>query len=45
MDIPGTLKSNEQSVRNISGRSTLEKALRINLDEKKYGTIAEIGAL
>lgn len=24
--------------------STLEKALRLNLDEKKYGTIAEIGA-
>ena len=24
--------------------STVEKALRINLDEKKYGTIAEIGA-
>jgi hypothetical protein len=30
--------------KNISGRSTLEKALRINLDEKKYGTIVEIGA-
>ena len=28
----------------ISSRSTLEKALRINLDEKKYGTIVEIGA-
>lgn len=28
----------------ISKRSTSGKALRINLDEKKYGTIAEIGA-
>ncbi len=30
--------------KNTSSRNTLEKALRINLDEKKYGTIAEIGA-
>ncbi len=30
--------------KNISGRSTLDKALRINLDTSKYGTIAEIGA-
>ena len=30
--------------KNISQRSTLEKALRINLDKKKYGTIVEIGA-
>lgn len=29
---------------NVSSRSTDNKALRINLDEKKYGTIAEIGA-
>ena len=29
---------------NVSNRSTIEKALRLNLDEKKYGTIAEIGA-
>lgn len=29
---------------NVSARSTSNKALRINLDEKKYGTIAEIGA-
>jgi len=28
----------------ISKRSTSGKALRINLDDKKYGTIAEIGA-
>jgi len=28
----------------ISSRNTTNKALRINLDEKKYGTIAEIGA-
>ncbi len=27
-----------------SSRTTSEKALRINLDEKKYGTIVEIGA-
>ena len=30
--------------KNISGRTTLEKALRINLDNNKYGSIAEIGA-
>ncbi len=30
--------------KNVSSRSTLDKALRINLDTKKYGTIAEIGA-
>jgi len=29
---------------NVSQRTTLNKALRLNLDEKKYGTIAEIGA-
>ena len=29
---------------NVSKRSTSDKALRINLDDKKYGTIAEIGA-
>lgn len=29
---------------NVSTRSTTNKALRINLDERKYGTIAEIGA-
>jgi hypothetical protein len=28
----------------VSSRSTRHKALRINLDEKKYGTIVEIGA-
>lgn len=28
----------------ISERSTMNKALRLNLDEKKYGTVAEIGA-
>ncbi len=32
------------SSNNTSARSTCEKALRINLDDKKYGTIAEIGA-
>lgn len=30
--------------KNVSSRTTMEKALRINLDEKKYGTIVEIGA-
>lgn len=29
---------------NVSSRSTTQKALKINLDEKKYGTIVEIGA-
>lgn len=28
----------------VSSRSTLDKALRVNLDENKYGSIAEIGA-
>lgn len=28
----------------VSSRSTINKALRINLDNKKYGTIVEIGA-
>lgn len=30
--------------KNVSSRTTLEKALRINLDNNKYGSIAEIGA-
>ncbi|MFC3120046.1 TonB-dependent receptor [Agaribacter flavus] len=30
--------------KNISSRSTPQKALRLNLDDKKYGTIVEIGA-
>ncbi len=30
--------------KNTSSRSTLDKALRMNLDSKKYGTIVEIGA-
>ncbi|OED42145.1 nicotinate-nucleotide adenylyltransferase [Chromatiales bacterium (ex Bugula neritina AB1)] len=34
----------EEQSHNVSSRSTSNKALRINLDEKKYGTIAEIGA-
>lgn len=29
---------------NVSSRDTKDKALRINLDNKKYGTIVEIGA-
>ncbi|PIE45495.1 MAG: nicotinate-nucleotide adenylyltransferase [Gammaproteobacteria bacterium] len=31
-------------MRSVSSRNTEQKALRINLDEKKYGTIVEIGA-
>ncbi|NCP64799.1 MAG: TonB-dependent receptor [Paraglaciecola sp.] len=30
--------------KNVSSRTTSQKALRLNLDEKKYGTIVEIGA-
>ena len=30
--------------KNVSSRSTSQKALRLNLDDKKYGTIVEIGA-
>ncbi len=30
--------------KNVSSRSTSDKALRLNLDDKKYGTIVEIGA-
>lgn len=30
--------------KNVSSRSTSQKALRVNLDDKKYGTIVEIGA-
>ena len=33
-----------ESRKSVSSRSTTQKALRINLDEKKYGTIVEIGA-
>lgn len=38
--------SNEKDVitKRVSSRTTSNKALRINLDENKYGTIAEIGA-
>jgi len=37
---------NKQDVddKNTSTRTTTDKALRLNLDEKKYGTIVEIGA-
>jgi hypothetical protein len=38
------MQTRQMTDRNISGRSSLDKALRINLDEKKYGTIVEIGA-
>lgn len=30
--------------KNVSSRNTSQKALRLNLDDKKYGTIVEIGA-
>ncbi|MDN4501313.1 TonB-dependent receptor [Alteromonadaceae bacterium BrNp21-10] len=30
--------------KNVSSRTTSQKALRLNLDDKKYGTIVEIGA-
>lgn len=30
--------------KNVSSRDTSQKALRLNLDDKKYGTIVEIGA-
>lgn len=30
--------------KNVSERTTSQKALRLNLDDKKYGTIVEIGA-
>ncbi len=33
-----------QTVHSVSKRSIQEKALHLNLDEKKYGTIVEIGA-
>lgn len=33
-----------KKVHSVSSHSIKEKALRINLDEKKYGTIVEIGA-
>jgi len=33
-----------QLTHSVSSRKTKNKALRINLDEKKYGTIVEIGA-
>ena len=32
------------NTKNVSDRTTSGKALRLNLDENKYGTIAEIGA-
>jgi hypothetical protein len=31
-------------IKNVSSRTTSQKALRLNLDDKKYGTIVEIGA-
>lgn len=37
-------ESSDNQRQSVSNRSTAGKALRINLDERKYGTIAEIGA-
>lgn len=37
-------QTEQQLKNNTSSRTTSAKALRINLDERKYGTIAEIGA-
>ncbi len=37
-------ETNDTKRQGTSSRSTEGKALRINLDERKYGTIAEIGA-
>ncbi|PID65791.1 MAG: nicotinate-nucleotide adenylyltransferase [Gammaproteobacteria bacterium] len=34
----------KEKIHSVSSRTTKKKALRINLDEKKYGTIVEIGA-
>lgn len=34
----------QKNIHSVSSRSTKKKALRINLDDKKYGTIVEIGA-
>ncbi|TDF42185.1 TonB-dependent receptor [Alteromonadaceae bacterium M269] len=33
-----------KKIKSVSSRSTSQKALRLNLDDKKYGTIVEIGA-
>lgn len=38
------MEKNQSPNTSVSSRSTSQKALRINLDEKKYGTIVEIGA-
>ncbi|PKG98786.1 nicotinate-nucleotide adenylyltransferase [Paraglaciecola sp. MB-3u-78] len=38
------MEKKTESHSSVSSRSTTQKALRINLDEKKYGTIVEIGA-
>jgi hypothetical protein len=38
------MDKNIKARNNVSSRTTTQKALRLNLDEKKYGTIVEIGA-
>ncbi|MEP1444758.1 MAG: TonB-dependent receptor [Paraglaciecola sp.] len=38
------MDKNIKSRSSVSSRTTTQKALRLNLDEKKYGTIVEIGA-
>ncbi|WP_339725680.1 TonB-dependent receptor [uncultured Paraglaciecola sp.] len=38
------MDKNIKTRNSVSSRTTSQKALRLNLDEKKYGTIVEIGA-
>lgn len=38
------MDQNIKTRNSVSSRTTSQKALRLNLDEKKYGTIVEIGA-
>lgn len=38
------MDKNIETRNSVSSRTTTQKALRLNLDEKKYGTIVEIGA-
>jgi hypothetical protein len=38
------MDQNNKTRNSVSSRTTTQKALRLNLDEKKYGTIVEIGA-
>ena len=38
------ITNEKEKIHSVSSRTTKKKALHINLDEKKYGTIVEIGA-